>query len=59
LMAEIAIAIISFIAGLTSHLGACTQPAVDYKGPPADGRSLEIAVPIKLGVNPPACPPGG
>lgn len=52
----------AFLLGLTSHIGACTQPAVDYKGPsdaPETPRSLEIAIPLRVGLNPPECPPGG
>lgn len=49
----------AFLLGLTSHVGACTQPALDYKGPPETARSVEIAIPVKLGINPPECPPGG
>lgn len=58
-MAEIGIALISFLAGFTSHLGLCAQPAFDYKGPEEPARSIEFALPVKLGVNPPSCPVGG
>lgn len=58
-METIAIALISFLLGITQNLGICAQPALDYKSPAEPERSVEIAVPIKAGLNPPGCPPGG
>lgn len=52
----------AFLLGLATNIGACTQPALDYEGPnapPETARSVEIAIPIRLGIRPPECPPGG
>jgi hypothetical protein len=51
-------AFLGFLAGLLLNMGGCAQPGFDIS-PPPPAPSIEFALPVRLGVNPPSCPIGG
>ncbi|MFY9586675.1 MAG: hypothetical protein WAT66_04385 [Actinomycetota bacterium] len=50
--------LLAFLAGFLLNMGGCAQPALDIS-PPPPAPQIEFALPIRAGINPPACPIGG